>query len=135
VPKPPIVAQVRWKRALVFDATSAGTSITIDGDSREGPSPMQVLVISLAGCMSADVAHILAKGRTTLRALDAEAIAERAQENPHRVTSVKIRFTVKGDVPRAAVERAIGLSHEKYCSVWHSMRQDIAFETSFEVVR
>jgi putative redox protein len=135
VPKPPIVAQVRWKRALVFDATSGSVSITIDGDSREGPSPVQALVISLAGCMSADVAHMLAKGRTTFQALDAEAIAERAQDNPHRVTDVKIRFTVKGDVPRAAVERAIGLSHEKYCSVWHSMRQDIAFETSFEIVR
>ena len=109
--------------------------MTFDGDSREGPSPVQMLVISLAGCMSADVAHILTKGRTTFRALDADVIAERAEENPHRVTSVRIRFTVKGDVPPAAVERAIGLSHEKYCSVWHSMRQDIAFETSFDVVR
>jgi putative redox protein len=135
VPKPPIVAQVRWKRALVFDATSGSVSITIDGDSREGPSPVQMLVISLAGCMSADVAYILTKGRTTFQALDAAVIAERAQEDPHRVTSVRIRFTVKGDVPPTAVERAIGLSHQKYCSVWHSMRQDIEFETSFDVVR
>lgn len=135
MPKPPIVAEVRWKRALVFDATSGSVSMTFDGDSREGPSPVQMLVISLAGCMSADVAHILTKGRTTFRALDADVIAERAEENPHRVTSVRIRFTVKGDVPPAAVERAIGLSHQKYCSVWHSMRQDIAFETSFDVVR
>lgn len=135
MPKPPVVAQIRWKHALVFEATSGSTSITIDGDSREGPSPVQILAISLAGCMSADVAHILAKSRTTYRALEAEVTGERAQENPHRLTSVNIRFTVTGAVPPEAVDRAIALSHEKYCSVWHSMRQDIALTTSFEVVR
>ena len=44
-----------------------------------------------------------------------------------------LHFRLEGEVPAHAVERAIALSHDKYCSVWHSLRQDIAFETSFEV--
>ena len=56
--------------------------------------------------------------------------AERAQENPHRITAVTIDFAVTGDVPKDQIQRAIDLSHEKYCSVWHSMRQDIPFTTT-----
>jgi putative redox protein len=134
VSKPPIVAHVRWRHALVFDAASASASATIDGDSREGPSPLQTLAFSLVTCMAADVVYILNKGRTAFRALSADVIAQRAPENPHRFVSVAARFIVEGDVPRAAVERAIALSHDKFCSVWHSMRQDIAFTTSFEVL-
>ena len=84
--------------------------------------------------MAADVAYILTKGRTTFRALRAQITAERAQDNPHRVLGVALRFTVEGDVPRDAVARAIALSHEKYCSVWHSLRTDIALTTVFEVL-
>jgi putative redox protein len=134
VPKPPIVAQIRWKHALVFDATSGSISTTVDGDSREGPSPLQALAISLVTCMAADVAYILTKGRTPFRALSADVDAERAQENPHRLLSAALRFTVEGNVPPDAVGRAIALSHEKFCSVWHSLRQDIVLTTSFDVV-
>ena len=61
------------------------------------------------------------------------ASAERAQEDPHRITAVAIDFTVTGNVPKEQVQRAIDLSHDKYCSVWHSMRQDIPFTTTFSV--
>jgi putative redox protein len=93
------------------------------------------LAFSLAGCMATDVAHILSKGRHPLRGLRAELVAHRAAEDPHRFTSVSIQFTVEGDINDDAVSRAIALSHDKYCSVWHSMRQDIAFTTSFQVIR
>ena len=46
---------------------------------------------------------------------------------------MRLRFTVTGNVPPETVERAIALSREKYCTVWHSLRQDISFETTFEV--
>jgi putative redox protein len=135
VPKPPVVAHLSWKHSLVFDAVSGENSIVIDSDSREGPSPVQTLAISLAGCMSIDVAHILIRGRNPFRALGCELVAERASENPHRFIGVTIQFTVEGDVPDEAVARAIQLSHDTYCSVWHSMRQDIPFTTSFQVIR
>jgi len=83
--------------------------------------------------MSMDVAHVLAKGRRSPRALRARLVGDRAQEDPHRLLQVVLHFTIEGDVPADLVERAIRLSREKYCSVWHSLRQDIQFETSFEV--
>ncbi|MBW8868631.1 MAG: OsmC family protein [Acidobacteria bacterium] len=59
--------------------------------------------------------------------------AERAQDNPHRITAVDMRFMVTGDVPDEQVQRAIDLSRDKYCSVWHSLRQDIPLKTSFNI--
>jgi putative redox protein len=58
---------------------------------------------------------------------------DRAPEPPRRFTSLTLTFHVTGAVPAAAIERAIALSREKYCSVWHTLRQDIAFTTTFEV--
>jgi putative redox protein len=84
--------------------------------------------------MSVDVAHILSKGRNPFRALRSHLTAERAQEDPHRFVRATLAFTVEGDVPADAVARAIALSHDKYCSVWHSMRQDIEFTTTFDVL-
>jgi putative redox protein len=80
-----------------------------------------------------DVVHILNKGRHDLRGFAVSLVAASAPEEPHRVTGVDVRFTVTGTVPEAQVQRAIDLSHEKYCSVWHSLRQDITFKTHFSV--
>ena len=92
---------------------------------------MQTLAFSVAGCMSVDVAHILAKGRHQLRALRSHVVADRAQEDPHRFIRLTLRFSVEGDVPPDAVDRAIAMSREKYCSVWHSLRQDIEFHVTW----
>ena len=94
---------------------------------------MQALVLALAGCMASDVVHILVKGRLPLRGLRAQLEARRAEEEPRRVTAVSLHFAIEGDVPPDKVQRAIDLSREKYCSVWHSLRPDIDFRTSFEV--
>jgi putative redox protein len=134
VPKPPTVAHLSWKHALVFDATSGTNSMVLDGDSREGLSPVQVLVLAVAGCLCMDVAAILTKGRHEFRALRSEITAERAEEHPRRVTSLAIKVIVEGQVPSEAVDRAMQLSHDKYCSVWHSMRQDIALTASFQIL-
>lgn len=83
--------------------------------------------------MATDVVDILVKGRLPLSALTASLDGLRADEDPKRLTAVQLHFTVTGEVPADRVERAIALSREKYCSVWHSLRQDIEFRTSFEV--
>jgi putative redox protein len=80
-----------------------------------------------------DVVHILRKGRHDLRGLRIVLVAQRADEDPHRITAVSIEFSVTGEIPKDQIQRAIDLSHEKYCSVWHSMRQDTTFETKFSV--
>ena len=131
--KAPTTVEIVWEHDLVFAGHSGETSMVLDSAGKAGPSPVQALVFALAACMGMDVVHILRKGRHDLRGLRVAVVAERAQEDPHRVTGVTIDLTVAGAVPKEQVKRAVDLSHDKYCSVWHSMRQDIAFETRFSI--
>jgi putative redox protein len=131
--KAPTTLELIWEHDLVFNGRSADASIVLDSAGQAGPSPVQALAFALAGCMGMDVVHILRKGRLDLRGLKVALSAERAPEDPHRITAVSIVFTVTGNIPKDQVQRAIDLSHEKYCSVWHSMRQDISFEATFSV--
>jgi putative redox protein len=131
--KPPTVVDISWIDDLRFSVTSDKAAITIDSAGLAGPSPVQALGIALAGCMTTDVAHILTRGRHPLRALRSHLVAERAQDDPHRFVRVTLHVTVEGGVPRDAIERAIALSRDRYCSVWHSMRQDIDFQVTFDV--
>ena len=131
--KAPTTLELTWERDLIFEGVAAAASMTLDSAGQAGPSPVQTLAFALAGCMGMDVVYILRKGRFDLRGLKISLVAERAQTDPHRITSVTIDFAVTGDVPEAQVRRAIDLSHEKYCSVWHSMRQDISFTSRFTI--
>ena len=131
--KPPTIADLTWLGALKFSATINKASFTLDSAGVDGPSPVGALAAALAGCMSMDVVHILTRGRHPLRALSTHLVGDRSDEDPHRFTRITVGLVVEGDVPPAAVERALALSHEKYCSVWHSMRQDIELRASFEI--
>ena len=131
--KPPVEVELTWEGALRFRGRAGQAAVVVDSDGIAGPSPVQALALALAGCMSVDVVHILERGRQPLRGLRARLRGERAPEDPHRLVRVDLRFDVTGDVAPDKVERAIALSCEKYCSVWHSLRQDIEFTTSFEV--
>jgi putative redox protein len=133
VAKPPTVADLTWQGDLRFLAVSEQATMTLDSAGLAGPSPVQALAFALAGCMSMDVAYILGRGRYTIHALRAHLVADRAEHEPHRIERVAIHFTVEGNAPADAVARAIALSHEKHCSVWHSMRQDIPFTTTHDV--
>lgn len=133
MPKPPTIVDLTWVDALKFSGKSDTASIVLDSAGLAGPSPVQALGFALAGCMTVDVTHILTKGRHALRAISSRLTADRSQEDPHRFVRVALHFDIEGDVPPDAVDRAIALSHDKYCSVWHSMRQDIAFTTSYDI--
>ncbi len=131
--KAPTTLELTWDRELIFHGAAGDATITLDSAGKAGPSPVQTLAFALAGCMGMDVVYILQRGRLEVRGLKVSLVAERAQEDPHRITSVTIVFAVTGSVPEAQVQRAIDLSHEKYCSVWHSMRQDISFTSRFTI--
>ncbi|MEO8677753.1 MAG: OsmC family protein [Vicinamibacterales bacterium] len=133
MPKPPITATLKWGGGFRFTARTSRSEITLDGDSQAGPSPPEALAMALAGCMAIDVADIVVKGRHSLTALDATIVGRRADDAPRRFLAFTLHFVITGTVPQAAVERAIQLSHDKYCSVWHSLRQDIQLDTTFEV--
>ena len=132
--KPPVTGELVWAEELRFGATSGQIAIVIDGDSTAGPSPVQMLALALAGCMSIDVVDIVRKGRHPLSAFRTTVSGERAPEPPRRLLKVHLHFHVHGEVPTPVVERAIALSRDKYCSVWHSLRQDIELTTAFDIV-
>jgi putative redox protein len=133
VTKPPTIADLTWVGDLRFRARVNQATLTIDSAGVAGPSPVDALATALAGCMSSDIAHILTRGRHSLRALTARFVGDRAQEDPHRFVRIALHFTIDGDVPPDAVDRAVALSREKYCSVWHSMRQDIDFTVTIDL--
>ena len=131
--KPPTEVELIWEHDLVFSGKSGAAMMTLDSASVAGPSPMQAIAFGLAGCMAMDLVHVLKKGRHHLRGLRAELTGERAPDDPRRFTAITLRYTVTGDIPPEPIQRAIDLSRDKYCSVWHSLRQDIPLEISFAV--
>jgi putative redox protein len=134
VTKPPVTAELVWAEDLRFGATSGSIATVVDGDSTAGPSPVQMLVIGLAGCMAIDVLDIIRKGRHPFTAFRVSVTAERAPDPPRRVLTASLNFHVHGQVPPHVVDRAVRLSRDKYCSVWHSLREDIELTTAFDIV-
>ena len=130
---PDVEADLTWEGGSIVACRSGGVGTRLDWDSGAAPSPVQALAFALAACMVSDVVLILEKGRHPLRALSARLEAVRAVDPPRRLLSVDIRFAITGDVAADKVQRAIALSRETYCSVWHSMAPDTAFTTSFEI--
>jgi putative redox protein len=133
--KPPVIAELSWERDLVLSGTAGGVPLTLDSASAAGPSPMQVVGAGLAACMAMDVVLILTKGRQALRGLTVSLRGTRAPEEPRRFTAISLHYTISGDIADEPIQRAIDLSRNKYCSVWHSLRQDIPLDVTFEVHR
>lgn len=133
VRKPPTTVELVWEHDLVFGGRSGDILMSLDSASIKGPSPMQALAFALAGCMAMDVVHVVTKGRLDLRGLRADLTGQRAADDPHRFTAIEMHYTITGDVPAERVERAIQLSRDKYCSVWHSMRQDIDLKVTYTI--
>jgi putative redox protein len=126
-----------WQGGQRFQGTSRGASgdltLTLDGRREAGPSPVQAVAAALAGCMAIDVVEVIEKGRLPLKALSCDLSVFRAEGTPPRITAFELHFRVTGDVPGDRVARAIELSREKYCSVWHSLNPAIDLKTSFAV--
>src|SRR3954451_11298727 len=99
-PKAPTTLDLIWTHDLVFNGRSADATIVLDSAGQAGPSPVQALAFALAGCMGMDVVHILRKGRLDLQGLKISLSAERAADDPHRITAVTIHFVVTGAVPK-----------------------------------
>jgi putative redox protein len=116
-------ARVQWLDGRAFVGESgSGHAVVMDGAPEAGGRnigvrPMEMLLLGLGGCTAFDVVMILERGREKIIACDIELEAERAKEDPKVFTNVKIIYKLKGkNLNPAAVERAIKLSMEKYCS-------------------
>lgn len=131
-------ASIHYAGDEFFIGTSpSGHSQTIDvkGDRRSAPSPVELLLISVAGCTAADVISILLKKRQDVIAYRVEVTGERVEEHPRKFTKFQIHHIVHGrSVSEKAVTDAIELSNTKYCSVAATVRPTAAITTSYEIV-
>jgi putative redox protein len=132
--KPDELLEIEWLGDNRLRGRSRGAEIVMDSPPEAGPNPVQTLAFALAGCMAMDVLLVIQRGRYALEALTARMVVERAPSDPRRILKVDLRFTLKGKVPPDRVGRAIQLSRDRYCSVWHSLREDIELTTSFEIL-
>jgi putative redox protein len=127
---------VKWVgEGLVFDASSKDGTIRMDGDGKAGPTPVQGLLLAVGVCTAADVVDILGKMRVPLEGLEFRADADRAPSPPRRYTAIRMTYVATGigAGDRDKLQRAVDLSHEKYCSVLLSLRQDIEISTRIVV--
>jgi putative redox protein len=129
-------AKVTWveDRRFVGQASS-GHAIVLDGSAEKlGPSPMELMLIGMAGCTAYDVAAILEKKRQKVTGLEVSAWAERAEEPPRVYTRIEIEYVVRGRaIKPTAVEDAIRLSKEKYCSASVMLGKTAEISTSYRV--
>ena len=113
-----IEAKVIWTDNHRFlGQASSGHGVVVDGDSKTGSSPMELVLIGLCGCTGYDVASILTKKREPFTSIEVRAEGDRAATPPTVYTAIRLVYTVGGKVSRKAVEDAVRLSEEKYCSV------------------
>lgn len=122
-----------WEKELIFTGrTQRGYEIEFDAQQQWGCSPTESLLLSLAGCLGIDMVTFLQKMRANLHSFKIEISGERNPTPPQYYTSFEMILHVSGEniTPRQ-IEKAIALSQEKYCSVYHSLRKDIKVTTRY----
>jgi putative redox protein len=134
---------VNWMPAMGMGfvaETGSGHVLTMDGAPDGGgrdlaPRPMETVLAGTGGCTAYDVVLILKRGRHDVRGCQVKINAERAATDPKVFTAIHMHFTVSGkDLPATAVERAIALSHERYCSASIMLAKTAVITTSHEIV-
>ena len=122
-------------KARFLAGASSGHAIVVDaGDVKTANSPMELVLIGLCGCTASDVVSILRKKREPFTSLEVLAQAERAPEPPSVYTSIKLVYRVGGKVNRKAVEDAVRLSKDKYCSVSQMLKSTAKIEYDIELL-
>ena len=106
-----------------------------NGGQNLAPRPMETVLAGTGGCTAYDVVLILKRGRHDVRGCSVKLTSERAETDPKVFTQIHMHFTVTGiNITNSAVERAIAMSHEKYCSASIMLGKTAAITTSFEVL-
>jgi putative redox protein len=130
-----MIAHSDWKHDNLFEAKAEnGNTILFDADGAHahGPSPMEAVLMALCSCTSVDVVSILQKKRQPITGLRVSATAEQAPQPPRVFTRIQLTYAVSGQLSRKAVEDAVALSKEKYCSV--SLMLDKAAKIDYQIV-
>lgn len=126
---------VQWKGGYTFDGGKAGApAIRLDGHSKAGPSPPEVLLVALGTCAAIDVVAMLNKRRTPPASMDLAVTAERTQETPRRVTRAHLAFRITGEgIDQTQTMRAIRLAVTRYCTVRDTLDPELPVTWSLEL--
>jgi len=128
---------VSWKKeGLLFEGVTAHGRVDLASaldESGQGPTPMELLRIALAGCTAMDVVSILQKMRQPLEEIRVEVRGEKAEEHPRRFLSLEIAYHLKGALDEKKVQRAIELSETRYCSVEATLRPAVSISSRFVI--
>jgi len=130
-----VTASANWVDGERFvGVASSGHAIVVDAaNEKTASSPMELMLIGLCACTATDVVVILRKKREPFTRLQVSAEAERAPEPPTVYTSIQLRYRVAGTVSRKAVEDAVRLSQEKYCSVSQMLQKTAKISVEIEL--
>jgi putative redox protein len=131
-----IEARVRWTDASRYAGqASSGHEVLMDaGPDKSAGSPMELVLIALCGCTASDVVSILRKKREPFTSLEVLAAGERSESVPKVYTSIRLTYRVGGNVTHKAMEDAVRLSKEKYCSVSAMLQKTAKIEAVIEYV-
>ncbi len=128
------VAETGSGHTLVMDGAPDAVK-PANGGQNLAPRPMEAVLAGTGGCTAYDVVLILKRGRHDVRGCSVKLTTERADTDPKVFTTIHMHFTLTGkNLPAPAIERAIAMSHEKYCSASIMLGKTAAITTSFEVL-
>jgi putative redox protein len=130
-------ASVKWIGEEKFVAISpSGHAVAIDSDrdSNKAPGPMELVLLALGACTATDIVIILGKKRQKLESLEVICSGERAAEPPTVWTKLEIVYRLRGQLEEGAVQHAIELSEEKYCSVAAMMKKTAKVTWRYELL-
>ena len=136
-------ATIKWlgKDGMAFSAeTGSGHLVNMDGAPEAGgknlaPRPMEMLLVGAGGCTCFDVVMILKRARQDIHDCQVELQAERAPEDPKIFTKIQMIFKVSGkNLDRGRVEKAVELSHNKYCSATIMLGKTAEITHSIEII-
>jgi putative redox protein len=130
---PIVKATLSWDRELIFTGrTNEGYEIEFDAHVQWGCKPTDALLLSLAGCMAIDVVMFLQKMKATIADFKMELIGDRNPTPPQYYKTIEIIMNIAGKgLDEKKVDRAVNLSHEKYCSVYNSLRKDLEVKVKY----
>lgn len=132
-----VEARLNWidgERFVVNAGSGHAMVVDADRERNTAPGPMELVLMGLCACTATDVVSILRKKREPFTGLEVRAEAERAKQAPTVYTHIKLVYTVSGQVSRKAVEDAVHLSEEKYCSVAAMLKSTAKIITEVQLV-
>jgi len=126
-------ATLTWDKDLIFvGRTNRGYEVEYDAQQQWGCSPTETLLLSVAGCMGIDMVSFLKKMKVDIKSYKMDIVGERNPTPPQYYTAIEMIIQVTGaGLTGKKLERAISLSQDKYCSVYHSLRKDMKVKVDY----